>query len=127
VSIGVDIEARRARSLCLRLLSSGPVMIAQIRHRSWAKRTGAAAYQKMLRSQILPQIVDRNICSCPGAELFFSAAEKKVEFGTLLECDWVEAVKGSAGAEECRRVIGPKAKPLVVRMDEPPQAYPIAV
>ena len=54
-------------------------MIARIWH-GWTKPEKAKAYEEMLRDEIFPGIVRRNIKGCRGAELFIQEDGNEAEF-----------------------------------------------
>jgi antibiotic biosynthesis monooxygenase (ABM) superfamily enzyme len=101
-------------------------MIARIWH-GWTKPENAKAYEDMLRDEIFPGIVRRNIAGYHGAELFIRDDGDEVEFVTLLRFDSMEAVKEFAGKNESKPVIYPKAEALLTRMDERSRHYRIAI
>jgi antibiotic biosynthesis monooxygenase (ABM) superfamily enzyme len=91
-------------------------MIARIWH-GWTKRADAKTYEGMLRNEIFPDIVAREITGYHGAELFIREDGDEVEFVTLLRFDSMDAVREFAGADESKPVIHPKAEALITRMD----------
>ena len=102
------------------------IVIARIWH-GWTKPENATAYEDMLRDEIFPLIVARNIKGYRGAELFIYKNGAEVEFMTLLRFDSMEAVKEFAGADESKPVIYPKAESLLSRMDKRSTHYRIAI
>jgi antibiotic biosynthesis monooxygenase (ABM) superfamily enzyme len=92
-------------------------MIARIWH-GWTKRADAKAYEKLLRTEIFPSIATRNIAGYHGAELFIREDGDEVEFVTLLRFDSMDAAKEFAGVDESKPVIYPKAKALIMRMEQ---------
>jgi antibiotic biosynthesis monooxygenase (ABM) superfamily enzyme len=100
-------------------------MIARIWH-GWTKRTDAKMYENMLRDEVFPGIVGRNIKGYRGAELFIREDDNETEFVTLLRFDSMDAVKEFAGANETKPVIFPGVEKLLTRM-EPARHYRIAI
>ncbi len=100
-------------------------MIARI-WRGWTERTDATTYEKMLRDEIFPSIVERNIKGYRGAELFIREDGNETEFVTLLRFDSMDAVKEFAGSDETKPVIFPGVERLLTRM-EPARHYRIAI
>jgi antibiotic biosynthesis monooxygenase (ABM) superfamily enzyme len=92
-------------------------MIARI-WRGWTKQADAKTYEEMLRNEIFPSIVAREIAGYRGAELFTREDGDEVEFVTLLRFDSMDAVKEFAGADETKPVIYPKAEALITRMEQ---------
>jgi antibiotic biosynthesis monooxygenase (ABM) superfamily enzyme len=88
-------------------------------------RADAKKYENMLRDEIFPGIVRRNIAGYRGAELFVREEGEEVEFVTLLRFDSMDRVKIFAGDDHGRPVIHPKAEPLLTRMEERSQHYRI--
>ena len=101
-------------------------MIARIWH-GWTKPENAKAYENMLRDEIFPGIVRRQIKGYRGAELFIHEGSAETEFVTLLRFDSMEAAKEFAGTDESKPVIYPKAEALLTRMDECSRHYRIAI
>ena len=101
-------------------------MIARIWH-GWTKPENAKAYEDMVRDEIFPAIVARNIKGYRGAELFIKQDPEEIEFVTLLRFDSMNAVKEFAGADEGKPVIYPKAEALLTRMDQRSRHYRIAI
>ena len=101
-------------------------MIARIWH-GWTKPENAKAYEDMLRDEIFPGIVRRNIKGYRGAELFIHEDGNETGFVTLLRFDSMEAVKEFAGMDESKPVIYPKAEGLLTRMDERSHHYGVAI
>ncbi len=91
-------------------------MIARIWH-GWTKPADAKAYEELLRNEIFPSIVARNINGYHGAELFIREDDDEVEFVTLLRFDSMDDVKQFAGADASKPVIFPKAESLITRME----------
>jgi heme-degrading monooxygenase HmoA len=100
-------------------------MIARIWH-GWTKRTDAKTYENMLRDEVFPSIVGRNIKGYRDAELFIREDDNETEFVTLLRFDSMDAVKEFAGANETKPVIFPGVEKLLTRM-EPARHYRIAI
>jgi antibiotic biosynthesis monooxygenase (ABM) superfamily enzyme len=92
-------------------------MIARIWH-GWTKAADAKAYEAMLRNEIFPSIVARNIKGYRGAELFINQDADEVEFVTLLKFDSMDAVKEFAGADENKPVIFPGVEKLLTQMEQ---------
>ena len=92
-------------------------MIARIWH-GWTKPEDATTYEKLLRDEIFPSIVARNIEGYRSAELFVREDGNEVEFVTLLRFDSMDAVAKFAGPEASKPVIFSKAEALITRMEQ---------
>ncbi len=101
-------------------------MIARIWH-GWTRPADAKTYETMLRNEIFPSIVARNIRGYHGAELFIHENDDEVEFVTLLRFDSMDAVREFAGKDESKPVIYSKAESLLMRMDERSRHYSIVL
>jgi antibiotic biosynthesis monooxygenase (ABM) superfamily enzyme len=97
-------------------------MIARIWH-GWTKQSDAQKYEELLREEIFPDIAQRKLPGYHGAELFILEEGDEVEFLTLLRFDSMEALEPFAGPDTGRPVIYPKAKALLIRMDERSRHY----
>jgi antibiotic biosynthesis monooxygenase (ABM) superfamily enzyme len=92
-------------------------MIARIWH-GWTKPADAKTYEKLLRDEIFPSIAARKIEGYRAAELFIRKDDEEVEFITLLRFDSMDAVTEFAGPDASKPVIFPKAKALIMRMEQ---------
>ena len=90
-------------------------MISRIWH-GWAKPEDADAYEKLLRSEILPGI--HRVKGFKGATVLRRELKSEVEFVTLTLFDSIEAVREFAGDDYERAVILPQARKLLARFDE---------
>ena len=99
-------------------------MIARIWH-GRTTRHNAAAYEKLLREEILLEIARRNIPGYKGGELFVREEGDEVEFITLLRFDSLEAVKLFAGEDYEKPVMHPDARRLLTRFSDRSRHYRI--
>ncbi|HKN37149.1 MAG TPA: hypothetical protein VJX16_28230 [Terriglobales bacterium] len=90
-------------------------MIARLWH-GWTTPANAEAYEKLLRSEILPGI--HRIKGYQGACLLRRNAAKEVEFVTLTFFDSMDAVRAFAGEDYEAAVVPPHAHKLLSRFDE---------
>lgn len=97
-------------------------MISRIWH-GWTTRENAAAYEALLRSEILPGIANRSIPGLRGAHLLRRDAPEGVEFVTILWFDTLEAVREFAGEDYEAAVVPEKARRLLSRFDARSQHY----
>lgn len=97
-------------------------MISRIWH-GWTTRANAAAYETLLRSEILPGIANRGIRGLKGAHLLRRDVPEGVEFVTILWFDTIEAVREFAGEDYEAAVVPEKARRLLKRFDARSQHY----
>ena len=97
-------------------------MIARVWH-GWTTRDNAAAYEDLLRSEILPGIARRGIRGLTGEHLLKRDVPEGVEFVTILWFESMEAVREFAGADYETAVVPEKAQRLLARFDARSQHY----
>ena len=97
-------------------------MISRIWH-GWTTRENAAAYEALLRSEILPGIANRSIPGLRGAHLLRRDVSEGVEFVTILWFDTLDAVREFAGDDYEAAVVPEKARRLLTRFDARSQHY----
>ena len=90
-------------------------MISRVWH-GWTKPEHAAAYEAMLRSEILPGI--HRVPGFRGATLLRRRDGAEEEFVTITRFDDLAAVRAFAGEDYTRAVIAPDGQPLLTRYDE---------
>ncbi|HEX9689240.1 MAG TPA: antibiotic biosynthesis monooxygenase [Thermoanaerobaculia bacterium] len=91
-------------------------MIARIWH-GWTIRENAAAYEELLKGEILPGIANRHIHGLRGAHLLRRDVPEGVEFVTILWFDSLDAVRELAGEDYEAAVVPEKARQLLIRFD----------
>lgn len=91
-------------------------MISRIWH-GWTSRENAAAYEELLKSEILPGIASRRIRGLLGAHLLRRDVPEGVEFVTILWFESLEAVREFAGEDWEVSVVPEKARRLLARFD----------
>ena len=91
-------------------------MISRIWH-GWTSRENAAAYEELLKSEILPGIASRRIRGLTGAHLLKRDVPEGVEFVTILWFESLDAVREFAGADYEAAVVPEKARRLLTRFD----------
>jgi heme-degrading monooxygenase HmoA len=91
-------------------------MIGRIWH-GWTSRENAAAYEELLKSEILPGIASRRIRGLAGAHLLKRDVPEGVEFVTILWFDSLDAVREFAGENYEAAVVPEKARRLLTRFD----------
>jgi len=97
-------------------------MIARVWH-GWTTRGNAAAYENLLRSEILPGIARRGIRGLTGEHLLRREDGEEIEFVTILWFDSMEAVREFAGEDYETAVVPEKARRLLARFDARSQHY----
>ena len=91
-------------------------MISRIWH-GWTTRENAAAYERLLRSEILPGIAERKIRGLRGAHLLKREVPEGVEFVTILWFESLDAVREFAGEDYEKAVVPAEARRLLTRFD----------
>jgi heme-degrading monooxygenase HmoA len=91
-------------------------MISRIWH-GWTSRENAAAYEELLKSEILPGIASRGIRGLTGAQLLKRDVPEGVEFVTILGFDSLDAVREFAGEDYEAAVVPEKARRFLTRFD----------
>jgi heme-degrading monooxygenase HmoA len=99
-------------------------MISRVWH-GWTKREHADAYERILRTTILPGI--HRVAGYRGADLLRRDAGDEVEFVTITRFDSMDAVRAFAGADYEVAVIHPDARDLLSRYDERSTHYETVV
>jgi len=97
-------------------------MIARVWH-GWTTRGNAAAYEDLLRSEILPGIARRGIRGLTGEHLLRREDGEEIEFVTILWFDSIDAVREFAGEDYETAVVPEKARRLLARFDARSQHY----
>ena len=97
-------------------------MISRIWH-GWTTRENAAAYEALLKSEILPGISIRGIGGLEGAHLLRRDVPEGVEFVTILWFDTLGAVREFAGEDYEAAVVPENARRLLTRFDARSQHY----
>jgi heme-degrading monooxygenase HmoA len=91
-------------------------MICRIWH-GWTTPYNADGYERLLRSEIFPGIIERGIQGYRGIELLRRPLADTVEFVTLMWFDSLDAVRAFAGADYEMAVVPPAARALLQRFD----------
>jgi heme-degrading monooxygenase HmoA len=99
-------------------------MISRI-WRGWTTPQNADAYENLLRGEILPGILGRNIAGFRRIELYRARAGEEVEFVTVMWFDSMDAIKAFAGADYEAAVVPPKARAVLKRFDARSQHYEV--
>lgn len=99
-------------------------MIARLWH-GWTAPADADAYEALLRNEVLPGIVTRQIAGYLGAHLMRRDGAKEVEFVTLLWFTDSEAARVFAGGDARGAVVPAAARELLTRYDEEASHYEV--
>jgi heme-degrading monooxygenase HmoA len=91
-------------------------VISRIWH-GQTSRENAAAYEELLKSEILPGIASRRIRGLQGAHLLRRDVAEGVEFVTILWFESLDAVREFAGEDYEASVVPEKARRLLSRFD----------
>jgi antibiotic biosynthesis monooxygenase (ABM) superfamily enzyme len=79
----------------------------------WTTPQNADAYEKLLKSEIFPRIVERKIPGFRRIELLRRSDGDEVEFVTIMWFDSLDAVKAFAGDRYQLAVVPPAARALL--------------
>lgn len=91
-------------------------MISRIWH-GWTTRENAAAYEALLKSEILPGIEAREIRGLRGIHLLRRDVPEGVEFVTIMWFESLDAVGQFAGEDYEAAVVPERARRLLTRFD----------
>jgi heme-degrading monooxygenase HmoA len=91
-------------------------MIARLWH-GWTTPENADAYEDLLKTQIFPGILARNIAGFQKIELLRRAAGDEVEFITLMYFSSLDAIRGFAGQDYEVAVVPQAARAVLSRFD----------
>jgi heme-degrading monooxygenase HmoA len=101
-------------------------MISRIWH-GWTTRADADAYERLLRTEILPGIARRGIDGYLGAHLLRRDVVEGVEFITVCWFASMASVRAFAGDDYETAVVPPAARRLLSRFDARSQHYDTVV
>jgi len=99
-------------------------MIARIWY-GYTTPDNADVYEALLKTEIFPGILARNVAGFRRIELLRGLAGEEVEFATVMWFDSLEAVKDFAGADYETAVVLPKARALLKRFDPRSRHYEV--
>ena len=99
-------------------------MIGRVWH-GWTTPQDANAYEALLKSEIFPGILAKNVEGFRRIELFRRPAGEEVEFMTVMWFTSLEAVKAFAGEDHEAAYVPDKARALLARFDARSQHYEI--
>lgn len=93
--------------------------------RGWTSLENAAAYEGVLRAEVLPEI--ERLQGCRGAWVLRRAGAERVEYVTLILFDSVDAVRGFAGDDYETAVISPEARAVLADFEETTAHYDVVM
>ena len=99
-------------------------MIARIWY-GYTTPENADAYEALLRTEIFPGILARNIAGFRRIELLRGPVGVEVEFATVMWFDSLESVKAFAGVDYETAVVLPKARAVLKRFDAHSRHYEV--
>jgi heme-degrading monooxygenase HmoA len=99
-------------------------MISQIWH-GWTEPADADAYEALLRTEIFPGILAKNVAGFRRIELFRRPEGDEVEFVTIMWFDSLDAVKAFAGEDYETAYVPDKARAVLKRFDHRSQHYEV--
>jgi heme-degrading monooxygenase HmoA len=99
-------------------------MIARIWY-GYTNPQNADAYEALLKDEIFPAILARNVAGFRRIELLRAPAAEEVEFATVMWFDSLESVRAFAGADYEIAVVKPKARELLKRFDSHSRHYEV--
>lgn len=99
-------------------------MIARIWY-GWTNPDNADVYEALLKEEIFPAILARNIQGFRRIELLRAPAGEEVEFATVMWFATLDAVKAFAGKEYQKAVVPPKARAVLKRFDARSRHYEV--
>jgi hypothetical protein len=99
-------------------------MIARIWH-GWTTPENADAYESLLRTQVFPGIIAREIAGFRRIELLRRSAGAEVEFVTVMWFDSLDVVRAFAGEDYEAAVVPPAARAVLARFDARSQHYEV--
>jgi heme-degrading monooxygenase HmoA len=91
----------------------------------WTTPQNADAYEALLKTQIFPGIVGRNMLGFRRIELFRRPDLDEVEFVTVMWFDSMDAVKAFAGERYQTAVVPPEARALLKGFDDTAVHYEV--
>lgn len=97
-------------------------MIGRIWH-GWTTLDNADAYERIVSTEVLPQIAGRQIAGYRGAHLLRRSLADEVEFITIMWFDSLDAVHEFMGDDYEVAHVPPQARAVLARFDARSQHY----
>jgi hypothetical protein len=91
--------------------------------RGWTAPENADRYEELIRAEIFPGILSRNIAGLEGLELFRRPLKAEVEFMTLMRFASRDAVKAFAGPDWEISVVPLAARAVLAHFDDQATHY----
>lgn len=101
-------------------------MISRVWH-GWTTIENADVYEALLRTEIFPAFLAKNVAGFRRIELFRRARGEEVEFVTVMWFSSLDAVKAFAGENFEIAVVPPSARAALKRFDDRSQHYEVRV
>jgi hypothetical protein len=92
-------------------------MIARI-WRGWTTLQNAHAYERIVSTQVLPEIAARDLPGYHGAYLLRRELAEEVEFSTIMLFDSIDGVRRFTGEDYEVAHVPPEARAVLARFDE---------
>ena len=99
-------------------------MISRIWH-GWTEPANADTYEALLRTEIFPGILAKDVAGFRRIELYRRPTEGEVEFVTVMWFDSLDAVKAFAGEDYETAYVPDKARAVLKHFDPRSQHYEI--
>jgi heme-degrading monooxygenase HmoA len=99
-------------------------VITRIWH-GWTEPARADAYETLLRTEVFPGILAKNVAGFRRIELFRRPAGEEVEFVTVMWFDSLDDVKAFAGEDYETAYVPDKARGILKRFDPRSQHYEV--
>jgi heme-degrading monooxygenase HmoA len=93
--------------------------------RGWTTPENAAAYEAIVRGEVIPEIEARRIPGFQAIDLVRRATKEGVEFATIMWFDDLEAVKAFVGEDYEVAHVPERARAVLVRFDERSAHYEV--
>ena len=99
-------------------------MISRIWH-GWTTPDNADAYERLLKTEIFPDIIAKGVDGFRHIELFRRPGEDEVEFVTIMWFDHWQAVKAFAGEDYEVSYVPDAARQVLKRFDDRSRHYEV--
>jgi len=99
-------------------------MIARVWH-GWTSPENADTYEHLLRSEIFPGILAKNVSGFERIELFRRPDQAEVEFMTVMWFVSLEGVRSFAGEDYETAYVPEKARAVLARFDARSRHYEV--
>jgi len=85
--------------------------------RGWTTSANAAAYEQIVRGEVIPEIEARAIAGFRHIDLIRRELGEEVEFQTLMWFDDLEAIRAFVGDDYCVSHVPERARAVLSRFD----------